>query len=113
MSVGRILTLGYGSFGGVHFVPTMGFGTGATPPPAVVTSAGGSIRFDQRIPKKKKKRVLTYAEFANQEERAEAMARALAEESIALSAVREDGTVEDDELEDDEILLMAVLRIIH
>jgi hypothetical protein len=29
VSVGRLLTLGYGSFGGVHFVPTLGLGVGA------------------------------------------------------------------------------------
>jgi len=29
MSVGRILTLGFGSFGGVRYLPTLGYGTSA------------------------------------------------------------------------------------
>lgn len=39
MSVGPILTLGIGALtgGGVKYIPTLGFGTGGTPPPPVVT----------------------------------------------------------------------------
>lgn len=32
MSVGRLLTLGFGVFGGVHFLPTLGYGAGAPIP---------------------------------------------------------------------------------
>lgn len=37
MSVGPILTLGLGAFtdGGVKFLPTLGYGTGATPAPSI------------------------------------------------------------------------------
>lgn len=33
MTIGAILTLGYGSFGSVNLLPTLGYGSGAPKPP--------------------------------------------------------------------------------
>lgn len=41
MSVGRILTLGFGSFGGVRFLPTIGYAAGAVPSVVVTTQPSG------------------------------------------------------------------------
>lgn len=46
MSVGAILTLGFGQFGGVNLLPTLGYRIGSTPPvpPTVDTATPGFLR---------------------------------------------------------------------
>ena len=40
MSISTVLTLGYGSFGGVRFLPTLGYtSSGVVPPPTPSSSA--------------------------------------------------------------------------
>lgn len=50
MSVGRILTLGLGSFGGVNYLPTLGYASGEAPPPSPSTDqpSGGYLRGSDR-----------------------------------------------------------------
>ena len=40
MSVGRILTLGFGSFGGVQYLPTLGYASSSTPPAPAEDTVG-------------------------------------------------------------------------
>jgi hypothetical protein len=39
LSVASVITLGYGSFSTVNFVPTLGYGSSSTPIPPLVTPA--------------------------------------------------------------------------
>jgi len=41
LSVGTVLTLGYGSFGSVNFLPTLGYGEYGTSPPPTIQPSGG------------------------------------------------------------------------
>lgn len=43
MSVGTILTLGYGSFGTVNLLPMLGYGVSIAPPDAPIIPGGGAI----------------------------------------------------------------------
>ncbi len=51
MSVGPVLTLGLGDFtgGGVKYLPTLGYGTGGTPPPVpvIVTTRPAGVKRGQ------------------------------------------------------------------
>jgi len=54
MSVGAILTLGYGSYGSVNLVPTLGYGGGTAPAPA---PSGGIPRRRKIYPEPKRQEV--------------------------------------------------------
>lgn len=68
MSVGRILTLGFGTFGGVNFLPTLGYGSGTPIPPTPntgVPTLGSrsmrSLRHRKRLYDEREARKLTIA----------------------------------------------------
>lgn len=64
MSVGAILTLGFGSFGSVNLLPTLGYGESVTPPtPTPGTSGVGKG--------KKRKVVVRFADIESRETTAE------------------------------------------
>lgn len=54
MSSGAILTLGFGTFGGVGLLPTLGYGTSATPPtPVVVVPTSGGFEIGRLGPRRR------------------------------------------------------------
>lgn len=77
----------------------------------ITDTAQGIGNWYKKPPKRKPKRI-RLADYATPEERAIALAQALAEQAIPVSEVLASGHVDDDEIEDDEILLLAALRVI-
>lgn len=84
----------------------------------VVTEVpGGSSRKRRKDRQGIKPNVIRWSDFANQEERAKALAAALAESSVSAANIEAaTGAVEFDEIEDEENALIAALvlaRVIH
>ncbi len=70
MSIGAILTLGYGSFGSVNLVPTLGYGSSSSVPPPDTSIPYGSGDDDKRRRKGK-----TYLDLIHEAEDAALKAR--------------------------------------
>lgn len=82
-----------------------GAGTAATP--VVVTEVpGGSSKRRRKQKQGEKPRVIRWSDFATQEERAQALAQALAQSSVPLSAPQEEF---DDIADEDDALIHALL----
>lgn len=57
MSIGTVLTLGYGSFGDVKYLPTLGYDTSGitpSPPSPASTGSGGGGRYFGYYPERKR-----------------------------------------------------------
>lgn len=89
----------------------------STPVPASAEIPGGSSKHRRKQRQGEKPRVIRWSDFATQEERAAALARALAETAVPVANIEAaTGEVEFDEIEDEENALIAALvlaRVIH
>lgn len=57
MSVGRILTLGLGAFGGVEFLQTLGYASGDAVAPVVATPSGGYFDYGTLGERRRKRKI--------------------------------------------------------
>ena len=107
MSVGTVLTLGFGSFGTVNHLPTLGYGDyGSTPTPdADPTTTGAAWSRGKKL----RKGGLRWADFSTKEERQLALAQALAVEAVPI------GDPDDEIIEAEDRLLIALVlsKVIH
>ena len=77
--------------------------------PVVVDSGGGGGR-KRTYPKKPKYKVIRWSDFAHQEERAEALAKVLAESAIPIKVVADDPFADEDEAIIHALLLSRILH---
>lgn len=119
MTIATVITFGYGSFGTVNFLPTLGYGDyGATPTPVVVPDVGiGNLDW-LKVKGPRRPVRIKRSEFSTVEEYRDAVSKAaaaLAVASVPVAAIspQTGDVIGDDILEDDEIILLALTRILH